>query len=418
MPHHRRLPPSGPPNRPLKARTPARPDGAILKPPAPAAGGFFCRSEETALRDGPLRLGRRRVADRFGGPWRLLHAHRCKRRQRPAPRPIPPRSCRSSAATARERPRTRARSRRRPGSPAASQRQGNPEAAIAVSAARLAVGSLTPRSCDRRRARPRRGRLTSSRRARRWPRSRAAAARERAGLRASRRRRRLTASASSGRAAARRRGRRRASLVRAGPTPPSSRARAVRPPALAASAAVPLVLARPRATRPATGSTEADVARAPDGPAANSLLRQRGRRVRGRRAAGDACSAVHGEGDHGSSPRAARPRHGRLRLHGDGTAAPAVPAATPPRLFRLALEERPAGRPCMPRPRERADPTIAEPIARAARHRATAPRPSTSAGSAALRGRRPRLSARSRELLAGSRKRPGRSRTSTRAGCG
>src|SRR6478672_1677346 len=40
MPHHRRLPPSGPPNRPLKARTPARPDGANLKPPAPAAGGF------------------------------------------------------------------------------------------------------------------------------------------------------------------------------------------------------------------------------------------------------------------------------------------------------------------------------------------------------------------------------------------
>src|SRR3954449_4429733 len=31
----------GHPNRPLKARTPARPDGAILKPPAPAAGGFF-----------------------------------------------------------------------------------------------------------------------------------------------------------------------------------------------------------------------------------------------------------------------------------------------------------------------------------------------------------------------------------------
>src|SRR5215213_2050737 len=40
MPHHRRLPPSGPPNRSLKARTPARPDGANLKPPAPAAGGF------------------------------------------------------------------------------------------------------------------------------------------------------------------------------------------------------------------------------------------------------------------------------------------------------------------------------------------------------------------------------------------
>src|SRR3954449_983624 len=34
----------GHPNRPLKARTPARPDGAILKPPAPAAGGFFLRA--------------------------------------------------------------------------------------------------------------------------------------------------------------------------------------------------------------------------------------------------------------------------------------------------------------------------------------------------------------------------------------
>jgi hypothetical protein len=27
-------------SRPLKARTPARPDGATLNPPAPAAGGF------------------------------------------------------------------------------------------------------------------------------------------------------------------------------------------------------------------------------------------------------------------------------------------------------------------------------------------------------------------------------------------
>ena len=37
---NRRLPPPGSLNRPLKARTPARPDGANLNPPAPAAGGF------------------------------------------------------------------------------------------------------------------------------------------------------------------------------------------------------------------------------------------------------------------------------------------------------------------------------------------------------------------------------------------
>src|SRR5215218_8571354 len=49
MPHHRRLPPSGPPNRSLKARTPARPDGATLKPPAPAAGGFTLSVQERCL---------------------------------------------------------------------------------------------------------------------------------------------------------------------------------------------------------------------------------------------------------------------------------------------------------------------------------------------------------------------------------
>src|SRR3954452_11018477 len=107
MPHHRRLPPSGPPNRPPKARTPARPDGAILKPPAPAAGGFFVWAENTVLRRrlraaGELRLGR--VAS--GGPFRRSLAPFARTQVQKAPGTAGPRRSHSlnaavQAATAR-----------------------------------------------------------------------------------------------------------------------------------------------------------------------------------------------------------------------------------------------------------------------------------------------------------------------------
>src|SRR3954465_12079309 len=63
MPHHRRLPPPGPLNRPLKARTPARPDGAILKPPAPAAGGFSLSNVAEAEQGPPEPRVRPRALD-------------------------------------------------------------------------------------------------------------------------------------------------------------------------------------------------------------------------------------------------------------------------------------------------------------------------------------------------------------------